>query len=137
MTRLRVLVIDDDESVREGVRITLESAGGKPPEQEWEVHDTDFSGARDHLLRVRPDAVVLDLVDGEPPDAQPRGNARFEEIRAKWFCPVVVYSAFPDEQDFSHPLVHTVVKAADALTLKEVGWRLGSDSSSRLWATTS
>ena len=113
--RLRVLVIDDDESVREGIRMTLESAGEQPPEQDWEVFDQGFEGVRDGLLATRPDVVILDLVDGEPPGGRPRGNVRFREIRDTWFCPVVVYSAFPSTQDFSHPLVHTVEKAADAM----------------------
>ena len=113
--RLRVLVIDDDEAVRERVRMTLESADEQPSEQGWKVFDYGFEGVRDSLLAIRPDVVILDLVDGEPPDGQPRGNVRFREIRDTWFCPVVVYSAFPNTQDFGHPLVHTVVKAADAL----------------------
>lgn len=113
--RLRVLVIDEDEAVQERVRMTLESAAESPPKQEWEVFEYGFEGVRDSLLAIRPDVVILDLMDGEPPDGQPRGNVRFREIRDTWFCPVVVYSAFPDMQDFGHPLVQTVVKGPDAM----------------------
>ena len=77
------------------------------------VRDRGFeAGLDDALLSFRPDAVVLDLVDDVP--GQPAaGNDAYERIWSTWFCPVVVYSAYCDQQQFDHPLVATVVKGAE------------------------
>lgn len=107
MKAMRVLIIDDEPSVRQTLRSTLEEDG-----RTWEATDRDFDGLDDALSRIRPDLLVLDLLQGQGGDGQATGNEAFDEIRRKWFCPVVVYSAFPDEQDFDHPLVHTVTKGS-------------------------
>lgn len=107
MKAMRVLIIDDEPSVRQTLRSTLEEDG-----RSWEATDRDFDGLDDALSRLRPDLLVLDLLQGQGGNGQPTGNEAFDEIRRKWFCPVVVYSAFPDEQDFDHPLVHTVTKGS-------------------------
>jgi len=51
-----VLVVDDDDSIREIAQVTLEAMGG------WQVH-TASSGleAVEHALRKQPDAVLLDV----------------------------------------------------------------------------
>lgn len=101
---MKVLIIDDQHGPREALRETLEERDG------WDVSDRGFDEGLDRtLLSFRPDAVVLDLVDGEP-GGPTAGNDAFEQIWKTWFCPVVVYSAYPDEQQFAHPLVESVVK---------------------------
>ncbi len=107
MKAMRVLIIDDEPPVRQTLRSALEEDG-----QTWEAADRDFDDLGDALARFRPDLLVLDLLQGQGADGQPTGNYAFDEIRTKWFCPVVVYSAFPDEQNFDHPLVQTVTKGA-------------------------
>jgi len=104
---IRVLIIDDDPSLRQTLRSTLQD------EEDWELDDRGFDGLDDALSRFRPDLLVLDLLEGGGVDGQATGNESFEEIRRKWFCPVVVYSAFPDRQEFSHSLVKVVTKGAN------------------------
>ena len=102
---LKVHVIDDDVAVRRTLISALEESG------QWILTEDNFPGLKEQLLSVRPDLVVLDLVEeGEACT----GNVSFDDIRSTWFCPVVVYSAFPDEQTFAHPLVRTVKKGSDS-----------------------
>lgn len=108
MSNIRVLIIDDKVNLRQTLRGTLEE------ESEWKVLDHGFEGLDEILVRFRPDLIVLDLVEGEPPKVTDTGNKSFNQIRETWFCPVVVYSAYPDEQLFDHPLVEKIVKGADS-----------------------
>ena len=58
--------------------------------------------------------LVLDLVEGQGADGTVRRQFVVRRASPKsWFCPVVVYSAFPKQQSFNHPLVTTVKKGAD------------------------
>ena len=105
---MKVLIIDDDETARQTLGATISEETDA-----WEVREQAFENLGEVLEDFRPDAVVLDLVEGgatEEPDA---GNRSFEQIRGRWFCPVIVYSAFKDRQEFEHPLVSTVVKGTD------------------------
>lgn len=100
---MKVLIIDDDEDVRRSLRATIGEVG-------WEVEDQGFDGLDETLGNFRPDAVVLDLVEGGVTEGPDAGNHSFERIHSRWFCPVVVWSAFKDRQEFGHPLVATVPK---------------------------
>ena len=102
---MKVLLIDDDPEVRETLSAALHESGG------WQVMDRDFGGISEALAAYRPDFVVLDLIEGAVVDDLDSGNASFESIREHWFCPVIVYSAFPNRQQFApHPLVICVKK---------------------------
>ena len=104
---MRVLVIDDDPRVRENLRDVLEEAGG------WHVIEQGFDNVVGALETNRPDFVVLDLIEGSGADGADSGNASFKRIWETWFCPVIVYSAFPDQQRFGpHPLVKCVRKGS-------------------------
>ena len=103
--RMAVHIVDDDVEVRQTLRSMLEEG------EQWSVTEGAFAGLAEQLGDVRPDMVVLDLVDGADVAA---GNSSFDEIRSTWFCPVVVYSAFPDKQTFDHPLVGTVTKGSES-----------------------
>ena len=102
---MKVLLVDDDPDVGEPLRDALDEAGG------WQVIGRGFGEVAEALTVCRPDFVVLDLIEGSGADASDSGNASFERIWETWFCPVIVYSAFPDQQRFeSHPLVRCVQK---------------------------
>ena len=77
-----VLVIDDDDTVRRGMRLALEPAG-------WKVTDAENGQiALDRLAATRPDAIILDLMMPEMD-----GFEFLEELRrrADWRdIPVVV-----------------------------------------------
>lgn len=103
---MKLLVVDDEAYVREAVQDALPSAEG------WEVRGVDFGDVEAALHEWRPDLVVLDLIEGPGVGGSPSGNACFERIWATWFCPVVVYSAFSDKQNFQHPLVRGVEKGS-------------------------
>ena len=103
--KLRVHIVDDDIGVRETLTDALKE------QDEWSVTASDFPELTERLSSLRPDLIVLDLVDESDFST---GNSLFEEIRSTWFCPVVVYSAFPDKQSFTHPLVETVTKGANS-----------------------
>ena len=104
---MKVLIIDDDEAVRRSLRITVEEV------DDWEAKEQGFDGLDETLGSFRPDAVVLDLVKGDVTDEPDAGKRSFEQIRSRWFCPVVVWSAFEEHQEFDHPLVERVSKGKD------------------------
>ena len=101
---VRVLVIDEDPAIQDLLALAL-------GDSKWDLHAQGFDHVEEYLVRVRPDLVVLDLVEGDAADDKITGNASFEEIWRTWFCPVVVYSAFPGHWDHQpHPLVRIVKK---------------------------
>ena len=107
---MKVLIIDDDAVLRKTLRATLLE------EVEWEVvEDCGFESVNQTLGQLRPDMIVLDLVEGEGTGGlgADTGNTSFDQIRETWFCPVVVYSAFPGRKQFDHALVKTIRKGAD------------------------
>jgi DNA-binding NarL/FixJ family response regulator len=57
MTPLRILIADDHEVVRRGVRVLLEARPG------WEICDEAVEGreAVEKAVRLRPDVVILDI----------------------------------------------------------------------------
>ncbi len=104
---MRVLIIDDDEGVRQTLQGTIEERDG------WKVHGQGFQDLPQALVEYRPDAVVLDLVEGDlTEDDDIAGNQSFREIRRNWFCPVVVYSAHEGLEDFEHSFVEIIPKGA-------------------------
>ena len=104
---MKILIIDDDEAVRRSLRATIEEV------DTWEVRDQGFADLHESLENFRPDAVVLDLVEGDVTEEPAAGNRSFEQIRNRWFCPVVVYSGFGHQRHFEHSLVATVSKGGD------------------------
>ena len=101
---VRVLVIDEDPAIRELLDMALTDSG-------WDLDGQGFDDIEETLVRFRPDLVVLDLVEGDVTEEQIPGNESFKEIWRTWFCPVVVYSSFPDHWDQgTHPWVRIVEK---------------------------
>ena len=108
---LRVLVIDDEASVRAALESELEEDEGPAGGSEWEVRGQGFAGVDDALVSFRPDMVVLDLVEGRIPNDSDSGNRSFERLWDIWFCPVVIYTGFAEKRAFDeHPLVVLVTK---------------------------
>ena len=106
---MKVLIIDDDEAVRRSLRASIEEVDA------WKTMARGFEGLDEALEDFRPDAVVLDLVDGDVTEEPAAGNRSFDQIRDNWFCPVVVYSGFGERREFDeHPLVKTVSKGRDS-----------------------
>ena len=106
---MRVLIIDDDADLRRVLCATLAEA------DDWEVEDQGFEDVDETLSRFRPDMMVLDIVEGEAAGEldHDAGNTWFGRIRETWFCPVVVYSAFPARWTFDrHPFVEAITKGA-------------------------
>lgn len=101
---VRVFVIDEDPAIRDLLGMAL-------ADSDWDLHAQGFDHIEENLVRFRPDLVVLDLVEGDATDDKITGNESFEEIWRTWFCPVVVYSAFPGHWDHeAHPWVRIVEK---------------------------
>ncbi|MFH1146927.1 MAG: response regulator [Pseudomonadota bacterium] len=109
MPLLRILFIDDDEkSVR--------------PASEWaervafSCRVVSFIRFKEDLEDYQPHIAIVDRIEGKPPEGTDQGRLVFDEIWEHRFCPVVIYSAFPedDEDDRKrHPLVKRVTKGAD------------------------
>ena len=97
MTDLKVLIIDDDEDIIHTIKSELQEDGP------WIVHACQFQCVKHHIEQIRPDLLVLDLVEGSDAESRSTGNESFETIRRFWFCPVVVYSAFPENQEIYTP----------------------------------
>ncbi|TVQ30915.1 MAG: response regulator [Phycisphaeraceae bacterium] len=73
------------------------------------VSETDFDRAVEKLEECRPDAVVLDLLQGAG-TTDPPGQRTWQRIWTGRFCPVVVYTAFDGMLDPPIPEDHPFVK---------------------------
>ncbi len=93
MTGRRILIIDDEDDIREVVQLTLEAVGG------WEV-STAGSGREGLLLAEaeQPDAILLDVM---MPDMD--GLATFQKLQANpatQHIPVILLTAKAQSADW-------------------------------------
>ena len=73
--QVRVLLIDDDERVRETLESELSEEGASGGDGlRWLVKSQGFDDVEAALINFRPDMVVLDLVEGEVPHEVDSGN---------------------------------------------------------------
>lgn len=109
----KILIIDDDQAI---IDMLTEAINADFPEVAC-VPERDFNQAVTRTESERPDAVILDLLEG-PAVADPPGQRTWRSI---WedgrFCPVIIYTAFggpliPPVPD-GHPFVKVVVKGAE------------------------
>jgi DNA-binding NarL/FixJ family response regulator len=111
MKRLRLLIVDDHEVVRLGLRLLLQN---RP---EFELVGEAESGAQALSLveRLRPDLVVLDvrLPDRDGVEVCREITARFPETR------VLILTAYPDEEF----IVRAIEAGASGYVLKRAGSR--------------
>jgi hypothetical protein len=78
----------------------------------------EFGQAESSLDSHDPHLVVLDVLQGTGADAEPAGLNTSKYIWKKKFCPLVYYTAVPDqvgeEAHASHPFVSVIKKGADS-----------------------
>ena len=104
-----LLFIEDNES---SVQPVINRLQGEQTDVECIVKD--FGDASVWLGTNRPDVVSLDMVlDGSSGDARLAGQPIHDHIWQNNFCPIIVYSAQPEEftaEDGSHPFVRLLKK---------------------------
>jgi CTP synthase len=108
MSLLRILFIDDDKS---SVRPAMEWV-----ETDYSCELVSFPGFEDAIEKYQPHIAIVDRIEGTPPSGTDEGESVFDAIWNRHFCPVVIYSAFPEEDEDDrkkHPLVLRVTKGAD------------------------
>ncbi|KAF3890447.1 MULTISPECIES: response regulator [Nostocales] len=92
MTAKRILIIDDEEDIREVAQLTLESVGG------WEVFTAESGIEGLKLAEIeKPDAILLDVM---MPDMD--GIATFQELQANpatQSIPVILLTAKVQSSD--------------------------------------
>jgi len=114
MRKLRVLFIDDDEPGIGPARKELERSDYKCSYVAFPGFDAEIEDFQPHIL-------VLDRMEGTAPVYTNTGRTVLDSIWGRRFCPVVIYTAFPNgEQDEreEHPLVKIVTKGGDLTPFK-------------------
>ena len=110
---LNVLMIEDDPDLADTVK---ELAEERLSPVEFSI-EKDFNRAIDSLSRTKPDVVILDLALDESHRTQFPGSGIWEEVWARRFCPIVVYTAraesVEDQLPSDHPFVRLVAKGPD------------------------
>ncbi|MCK6484531.1 MAG: hypothetical protein L6R00_10410 [Phycisphaerae bacterium] len=111
----KILIIDDDQAIID----MLTEAIGTDISTVTCLQEQDFNQAVARMESERPDAVILDLLEG-PVVADPPGQRTWQSIWNGRFCPVIIYTAFggpltPPVPD-NHPFVKLVVKGAGTQT---------------------
>ena len=84
----KILIIEDDATLREELRLLLENGGYAP------CVATDFENAADEAARIRPDLVLLDIL---LPDAN--GQSILREIRSGSDVPVIMLTSRSTDAD--------------------------------------
>ena len=112
---LKILFIDDDPSAIEEAKRYLES-------MEYSCELANFNNATKMMAEFEPQIVILDVYGGQPADLNLEGEEPFKFIWEQQFCPIIVFSADPENfienskinrECFSHPLVETVTKGSN------------------------
>jgi CTP synthase len=109
---LKVLFIEDEP---ESVKTVIEELRIKIKNVKCMVKG--FRKADAFLHSFSPDIVVLDIFRGQAPKDHTDGLDVYGFIWDKYFCPIVVYSARPDDISHEikkHPFVKLVKKGADS-----------------------
>ena len=115
---MKLLFIEDEPDAVEPVLKRI-----KRERSDIQCEMTGFQEAKNRIVSVRPDVVVLDLmVDGDPEKAEGLDIRKF--IWERHFCPVVVFSAQPgihDEINDEHPFITSVQKGRNA-SQEDIGY---------------
>jgi len=108
---MRILIVDDDPKSVEPLRQEIQRrfAGTESPV-------IGFKDSEQVIDIFSPHIIVLDLMQGSPLDSDPAGLQTCEHIWQKRFCPLVVYTAVPnqfaDDERLRHPFVKLVTKGS-------------------------
>ena len=105
MNKLRLLIIDDDEDSIAELREKIVEGHSNIVCEYCEFADTERQ-----LSDFRPNLVVLDLLEGSPPDPNRPGLEVQDYIWEHGFRPLIIFSAEPHLSEIQHPLVKTVQK---------------------------
>lgn len=101
---MRVLIVDDDPSSVSALKAELDGRG-------VQTEICAFEAAPDRIVTWKPCIIVLDVRRGGAADAEDAGIGIFDIIWNGRFCPVVVYSAYPEALgNPGHPCVRFVKK---------------------------
>lgn len=106
-----VLVVDDESDV---VQVVVEAIEQGIPGAKC-VSMTDFDAAVDRIPELCPDAIVLDLMEGNRSNNLP-GQRTWQSVWESRFCPIVIYTGW--EGDLTppippnHPFVKLVTKGS-------------------------
>lgn len=110
---LKVLFIDDEPM---SIQTVIEELG-EQMSNNVECKVANFQGANTLLNTFSPDIVILDIFMGRAADENTAGVPVYEFIWEKCFCPIVIYSARPDditEQIEAHPFIKLVQKGTNS-----------------------
>ena len=109
MAHEQILVVDDNEDIRDFVRLVLEPEGYKITEA------ADGTSALDQIAKSEPDVIILDLSIG-----QPDGLDVCRSIRKSSMVPIIILTSHSDEVDEAMCLA----MGADDFIAKPVGPRV-------------
>lgn len=109
MAHEQILVVDDNEDIRDFVRLVLEPEGYKITEA------ADGTSALDQIAKSEPDVIILDLSIG-----QPDGLDVCRSIRKSSMVPIIILTSHNDEVDE----VMCLAMGADDFIAKPVGPRV-------------
>ena len=109
MAHEQILVVDDNEDIRDFVRLVLEPEGYKITEA------ADGTSALDQIAKSEPDVIILDLSIG-----QPDGLDVCRSIRKSSMVPIIILTSHNDEVDEAMCLA----MGADDFIAKPVGPRV-------------
>jgi DNA-binding NarL/FixJ family response regulator len=100
-----VLIIDDDEAIANIIKDAITDA------VDGVVCSTvnDFSSAEAHIIELKPDAIVLDLMDGTQSTDLP-GALTWQSVWKHRFCPIVIYTGSDAELVPAVPSAHPYVR---------------------------
>jgi CheY-like chemotaxis protein len=110
-----VLIIDDEPDIAKVIKEAIEEG----IEGVHAIIETDFDNALSRIEEVRPDAVILDLMEGQQSTNLP-GQRTWKSIWDSRLCPLVVYTGWEGDIDpeipEKHPIVTLIRKGAGSET---------------------
>lgn len=111
---MTILIIDDEPSITKLLKSHIEEG---IPETTCHI-ENDFSRSADLIASLRPDAIVLDLMEGNRSTIRP-GEQYWENVWKETFRPIIIYTASDaDLQPIvppSHPFVLRIRKGSGTL----------------------
>jgi len=126
LTKWRVLVVEDNETIGKELVDALETPGWLDPSTEFDANwVASFQDALAMLARSRFDVLVLDLRDDVTPAKTGEEQAKpgldiLAEVKKTRFVPVVFYTALPEQvSSLASPIVRVVEKTEGIVRVRE------------------